>query len=128
MQFKGYHHIGLAVENVEKSLKFYIEGLGGKVTMTFPMKGTEKIIHMVDLGGNAVIEILPKGIASEEANPRWAHIALATDNAREAYAAALAAGANTRTEPVDKKINDMEVCNAFVFGPDGEIIEFFQVK
>ena len=128
MKFKGYHHIGLVVEDVERSLKFYTEGLGGKVTMSFPMKNTDRIIHMVELGGNAVIEILPRGKESVEANPHWAHIALATDNAREAYALALEAGACSRTEPVDKTINTMEVCNAFVFGPDGEIIEFFQVK
>jgi len=129
MQFKGYHHIGLVVADVERSLKFYIEGLGGKVTMTFPMGNTGKTIHMVELGENAVVEILPgSGDMGEGANPRWAHIALATDNAREAYAIALEAGATSRTAPVDKTINDMGVCNAFVFGPDGEIIEFFQVK
>ena len=129
MQFKGYHHIGLVVEDVERSLKFYTEeGLGGKVTMSFPMKGTDKTIYMVELGGNAVVEILPRGSAGTEANPHWAHIALATDDARAAYALALEAGATSRTEPVDKTINEMEVCNAFVFGPDGEIIEFFQVK
>ena len=128
MQFKGYHHIGLAVEDVERSLKFYVEGLGGKVTMSFPMKDSDKIIHMVELGENAVVEILPRGITGTEANPHWAHIALATDDARAAYALALEAGATSRIEPVDKTINEMAVCNAFVFGPDGEIIEFFQVK
>jgi len=128
MQFKGYHHIGLAVEDVERSLKFYTEGLGGKVTIAFPMGDTGKTIHMVDLGGSAVVEILPRGEQGAEANSRWAHIALATDDARAAYAMALKAGAVSRTEPVDKTINNMGVCNAFVFGPDGEIIEFFQVK
>ena len=128
MQINGYHHIGLIVEDVERSLKFYVDGLGGKEIFSFPMGSTGKTIHMVDLGGNAVVEILPRGTEEAEANARWAHICLATDDTRNAYAQALEAGAISRTEPRDGSHGERGMCNAFVFGPDNEIIEFYQTK
>ena len=51
MQFNGFHHIGLIVDDAERSLKFYTEGLGGKVTFSFPMGGSGKEIYLEDLGG-----------------------------------------------------------------------------
>jgi lactoylglutathione lyase len=92
------------------------------------MGDTGKTIHLVDLGGNAVIEIIPRGNDDTEVGARWAHIAVATDDAREAYTLALKAGAASRSEPGDVLLGTMPVCNAFVTGPDGEVIEFFQVK
>ena len=126
--YQGFHHIGLLVEDIEKSLAFYTEGLGGKVTFSFPMGGSDKLIYLVDLGGHAVVELIPKGNGEEETNAHWAHIALDTNNAREAYEAALKAGAQTRSEPSDCMLGTMAVCNAFVYGPDREVIEFFEVK
>jgi catechol 2,3-dioxygenase-like lactoylglutathione lyase family enzyme len=128
MKFNGYHHIGLAVKDVEQSLRFYTDGLGGAVTFSFPMSNTGKTIYLVDLGGNAIVEIIPRGNGAAETNAHWAHIALATANARAAYELALKAGALPQSEPRDILLGTMAVCNAFVTGPDGEVIEFFQVK
>jgi len=128
MKFNGYHHIGLAVKDWEKSLKFYTEGLGGEITFSFPMGDTGKIIYLVDLGGNAVVEIIPRGNGEAESNAHWAHIAVAADDARSAYKRALAAGALSQSEPQDCLLGTMAICNAFVTGPDGEVIEFFEVK
>ena len=86
MKFDGYHHIGLIVKDADKSLKFYTEGLGGEVTFSFPMGDTGKTIYLVDLGGHAVVEIIPRGDGDAESNAHWAHIALATDDTRAAYA------------------------------------------
>ncbi|MDR2649411.1 MAG: VOC family protein [Clostridiales bacterium] len=124
--FNGYHHIGLIVDDGEKSLKFYTKGLGGKLTFSFPMGDSGKTIYLVDLGGNAVVEIIPRGNDGPAANARWAHIAVATEDARKAYALALEAGALSRSEPNDIRLGAMPACNAFVTGPDGEVIEFFQ--
>jgi lactoylglutathione lyase len=46
----------------------------------------------------------------------------------DAYDLAVKAGAPSRTEPQDGMLGDMAICNAFVFGPDGEVVEFFTVK
>jgi catechol 2,3-dioxygenase-like lactoylglutathione lyase family enzyme len=128
MKFMGYHHIGLAAQDVEKSLKFYTEGLGGTITASFPMGNSGKSIYLVDIGGHAVVEILPFGNGEPEANPRWAHIALETDDAKAAFAMAIQAGARVKSEPREMMLGSMAVCNAFVLGPDGESIEFFQVN
>jgi trk system potassium uptake protein TrkA len=60
MSFQGYHHIGLIVDDAARSRRFY-EELGGKITFSFPMGGSDKIIYLIDLGGNAVVEIIPRG-------------------------------------------------------------------
>lgn len=126
--FNGYHHIGLVVNDAPKSLKFYTDGLGGKLIFSFPMGDSGKTIYLVDLGGNAVVEIIPRGQSGEEASARWAHIALATDDVRMAYDLALKAGARCQSEPRDGQLGTMSVCTAFVTGPDQEVIEFFEMK
>ena len=128
MNIKGLHHIGLFVKDLEKSLQFYRDGLGGKVLCSFPVPNLEKLIYLVDLGNNAVIELIPRGTGAEESNPHWVHLALDTDDARAAYNHALKAGARSKAEPSDKKFGSMDFCNAFVLGPDGESIEFYEGK
>ena len=127
MQFNGYHHVGLFAADVRKSLDFYTKGLGGKETFSFPMGDSGKTIYLVDLGGNAVIEIIPRGNGEEEVNAHWAHLAVRTDDAKAAYATAVKAGAVSRSEPNEAILGTMKVCNAFVYGPDREVIEFFQI-
>jgi lactoylglutathione lyase len=128
MQFNGFHHIGLWVKDSERSLNFYTKGLGGKVVFSFPMGGGDKIIYLVDLGNNAVVEIIPRGNGKEETDAHWAHVAVRTDDARSAYDLAIQAGAVSQSAPQDQNLGTMPVCNAFVLGPDHEVIEFFQVK
>jgi lactoylglutathione lyase len=128
MQFNGFHHVGLFAKDAQKSLDFYTRGLGGKEVFSFPMPAdSSKTIYLVDLGNNAVVEIVPRGNGEEEHNAHWAHLAIRTDDAKAAYDMAIKAGAVSRDEPAEKKLGTMAVCNAFVFGPDREVIEFFQV-
>jgi lactoylglutathione lyase len=130
MRFNGFHHIGLWVKDAEKSLDFYTRGLGGTEVFNFPMGESGKTIYLVDLGDNAVVEIIPRGNGEEESNARWAHIALRTGDAQAAYDAALKAGALSQTAPrnSDTLLGTMAIRNAFVLGPDNEVIEFFQVN
>ena len=127
MQFNGFHHVGLFAKDAQKSLDFYTQGLGGKVVFSFPMSGSNQTIYLVDLGNNAVIEIIPRGNGEEELNAHWAHLAFRTDDARAAYDMAIKAGAVSRSEPRESKLGTMAVYNAFVYGPDREVIEFFQI-
>jgi len=127
MKFCGYHHIGLIVDDAERSLAFY-KKLGAAETFSFPYGGEGMKIYLVDVGGHAVLEIIPRGNAGEESNARFAHIAIQTDDARAAYDLAMEAGAVSRTAPNDVKLGSMDACIAFVLGPDQEVIEFFQVN
>lgn len=128
MGIRGYHHIGLWVADTDRSLKFYVDGLGGKIVHQFPMRDSDRIIYLVDLGENAVVEIIPRGTGEPEANARWAHIALAADDVWEAHDRAVAAGAVTQDAPKHTILGTMKASNAFVIGPDGETIEFFRVE
>jgi lactoylglutathione lyase len=128
MQFNGFHHIGLWVKDAEKSLDFYTRGLGGTMVFSFPMGDSGKTVYLVDLGGNAVIEIIPMGNGKEEIDAHWAHVAIHTGDVQAAYDAAIKAGAVSRTAPSDIQLGTMAAYNAFVLGPDKEVIEFFQVK
>ena len=128
MKISGYHHIGLPVNDMEKSLRFYREGLGGELICEFPTGDSGAIVYMVDLGDNAVVELLPGGTGCEETNAHWAHAALTVDDARCAYRRALDAGAKSKIEPKDVRLGSMDVTIAFVYGPDGEVLEFFQVR
>jgi lactoylglutathione lyase len=127
MRFDGIHHVGLLVKDSQKSLDFYTSGLGGKVVFSFPMSGSDKTIYLVDLGGNAVVELIPRGTGEEEVNAHWAHLAIRTDDAKAAYDRAIKAGAVSRSEPAESKLGTMTVLNPFVYGPDREVIEFFQI-
>jgi len=127
MAITGYHHIGLWVQDMDKSYRFYTEGLGGKEIFSFPVPDMpEKTIYLVDIGG-AVIELIPRGEGKEEQNAHWAHICFASDDCESDYELAIKAGAEERIKPSRGFLGTMEKCNAFVFGPDREIIEFFQV-
>jgi len=127
MKVNGFHHIGLKVTNMEKSLAFYRDGLGGKIVCTFPMAdGTDNQIHMVDMGDNSVIELIPSGTGKAESEAHWAHVALATEDAKAAYEHALSLGARSQIAPADIDRGTIKMRIAFVYGPDDEIVEFFQ--
>lgn len=124
---KGYHHIGLYVSDIERSLKFYQEALGGKVTYSFS-PAPDRTIYMVELGPGAVVELLPGEPGNE--NRPWAHIALWAEDTRAAFEKAIAHGATVKSEPRDGTLGEggIPMCGAFVYGPDNEVIEFFETK
>lgn len=125
----GFHHAGLASADLERSLKFYIDGLGGRLMRSWG-EGKDRIV-MVDMGGGAVLEIFANGAAAPEQNGRFIHFAFQVDSPDEAYGAALCAGATSHMEPQDMELPSEPPCLirvAFVKGPDGEILEFIHQK
>ena len=126
--FQGYHHIGLAVPNTARSLSFY-EAIGGREVYRFPIG--DQFAYLVDLGGGAVIEILPFGQGGEEKEARFAHIALNCKDVYAAYDLLLKAGATVKSEIREGALMGeppMPMTNCFLYGPDGEQIELFHVK
>ncbi|GHU08587.1 hypothetical protein FACS1894151_04770 [Spirochaetia bacterium] len=129
MKIDGFHHIQIVVKDYDTSMKFYVEGLGGKEVHSFPMGDSGKKISLVDLGNNAVIEIVPRGEGLEESNAHWGHIALRTDDARTLYDKAIKAGATPRNPPNDGNLGgNLPITNAFFLGPDKEVIELMQLR
>ena len=123
----GFHHIALKCRDIEKSIAMYT-ALGMKEVLRWG-EG-ENLIVMLDIGDGGRIELFADG--SEEFHPmgKWIHFALHTDDVDGAYNAALSAGFLPKQAP--KRIPlasspaPTSIYIAFVFGPDGEQVEFFR--
>ena len=126
----GFHHIALRAFDFEATLRFYQDGLG--FVRTFGWGEGDDRAAMLDTGDGNYLEVFAGGsrTAGEEA-PEGAllHFALRTSDVDGDYARALAAGGRSHVEPKDVTIAGdypVPVRLAFVKGPDGEVIEFFQ--
>lgn len=129
-----FHHIALQTSNFEKSLKFYTEGLGFEVFRTFTAS-TGKKVALIDIGEGSYFELFSDGEVKEDKRDyagRYFHLALKVDDAKAAYKRALEYGG----EEMGKAPHEMElptnppmpVVIGFIKGPDGEELEFFQLR
>ena len=124
---KGFHHIALKTADMEKSLSFYA-AIGGEELYHFTMP-SGRTIYMVSLGEKSVLEIIPGKEGEPAPAAGWIHIALDTDDCDSDFNAAVAAGAGVQSAPEDKQLGESGLYRlAYVIGPDGEVIEFFQKK
>lgn len=128
----GFHHIALRCKDFDKSMQFY-KALGCVVAAAW---GTAPHCSaLIDLGDGGHIELFSDGAGvkteSDTQSGEWLHLALACDDPDAAFETAVAAGAAVKFAPYDAKIASdppMPLRIAFVYGPDGEVIEFFHVK
>lgn len=133
----GFHHLAIRAYDFEKSLAFYIDGLGfkraygwGEDARSTGGKDTRAV--MLDTGDGNYLELFAGGTRKPDMDAPegilW-HFALRTTNCAVALDRARAAGAVVTVEPKVVPIKgdtpqDFHI--AFVKGPDGEVIEFFQ--
>ncbi len=127
---KAVHHIGVMTVDMERSLRFYRDAFGGTIVHSFDIPGGT--INMVGLG-DAIVELVPMSPpfapVSVSGAPACglAHFALTVDDTRAAYESALAAGGKpAMMKPVELPLGTKKAVIAYVFGPDGEIIELYQ--
>jgi glyoxylase I family protein len=123
----GFHHASMKVRDLEKSLKFYTEGLGfvEKVSWGEAPKRTV----LLDTGDGNYFEI-SQGDPDQVQEPGiFGHIALRSDDCEAAIEAARSAGAEVTLETRDVNLPSdppLKLRIAFFKGPDGEVIELFQ--
>ena len=123
---KGFHHIALNASDLDKSVEFY-KALG--LTERVRWGGGEGRAVMMNMGDGGCIEIFGRGEARERVDERFLHLAFKTDDVDCTYQAALNAGAISMREPCEvapegaTPVIKMRI--AFVYGPDGELLEFF---
>ena len=129
-----FHHVALQTSDFEKSLKFYTEGLGFEVWRSFTVS-TGKKAALLDIGEGSYFEIFSDGekkICKNDYAGDYFHLALKVDDAKAAYERAVAHGAmemgKAPTQMALPSDPPIPVILCFVKGPDGEEIEFFQVK
>jgi glyoxylase I family protein len=123
----GFHHVSMRVRDLERSLKFYTEGLGF-IEKTSWGKAPQRTV-LLDTGDGNYFEI-SQGDPEQVQEPGiFQHIALRSDDCDAAIGAARSAGAEVTLEPRDVNLPSdppLQLRIAFFKGPDGEIIELFQ--
>jgi len=126
----GFHHVALRASDFEATLRFYQDGLG--FVRAYGWGAGDSRAAMLDTGDGNYLEVFAGGKrppGTEPAEGALLHFALRTADVDGAYTRALAAGARSQIEPKDVTIAGeypVPVRLAFVKGPDGEVIEFFQ--
>lgn len=125
----GFHHIGLKVADLDKSIDFYENGLGMKKFAAWG-EGSGRV-QMLDLGDGGILELFAGGGDHLSNNGKWVHFAMRVEDVDAAYAAALSAGAESlippKVVPLDSQPEKLTLNIAFVKGPDGEELEFFKI-
>ncbi len=126
---RGVHHIAIRARDFEKSLAFYA-ALGMQPTMTWG-EGDGRAA-MLDAGNGTAVELFAGGPETPKPEGAWTHLAFRVDDCDAAFNAAVAAGATVTLAPKEMTIpavpTPLHVRLAFVLGPDGEVLEFFQPK
>lgn len=124
----GFHHLAIGCADLDKSIAFY-KAIGFTEIASWG-EGASRAV-MLDIGNGGIFELFANGTTEPQANERLLHFAFATCCADTCYASAMAAGAVSHMEPKDVDIQSdpvMKVRIAFVKGPDGELLEFFQYR
>jgi catechol 2,3-dioxygenase-like lactoylglutathione lyase family enzyme len=123
----GIHHIALVTNDFNRSMEFY-KKLG--LTPYIGWGEGSKRIQLMTIGNGAYLEIFANGDGDTTEPKRFIHLALQVKDVDAAYQTALAAGAQPKIAPKVVELDSDPVKGtlncAFVFGPDGEVIEFFR--
>lgn len=131
----GFHHVAIRARDFDKSVRFYCDVLGYRAKIGWGEKPKRAI--MLDAGDGDYIEIFerpeaPTPVPADQS--AILHFAVRSDDTDRDYAKAIAAGCDSHMEPKSVDIANtrpgtatpVPVRIAFVKGPDGELIEFFQ--
>lgn len=123
----GFHHIGLKCTDIDKSIAMY-EALGMKEIMRWG-EGSDTVV-MLDIGDGGRIELFANGSDAFSPNGKWVHFALKVTDPVAVYQKALEIGFTSKMEPtvlpLSTKPTPTPIHIAFVYGPDGEQVEFFK--
>ena len=124
----GFHHVAIWTGDWEKSQKFYRDGLGFQTKVEWGEAPSRAA--MLDTGDGNYLEIFERDAAkSTVGEASVLHICLRCDDVEAATQIAREAGARVKTEPFSPETFQKIGLNAkiaFIYGPDGEIIEFFE--
>ncbi len=125
----GFHHLALRARDFDATVRFYEDGLGFVRAYSWG-EGDSRAV-LLDMGDGNYLEIFAGGTPAPPVDPQaqgLIHFALRTPDVDAAHARALGAGATDDIPPKDVQLGGDgggPVRLAFVYGPDGERIEFF---
>jgi len=123
----GFHHVSMKVRDLDKTIRFYTEGLG--FVERFSWGQHPKRTVLLDTGDGNYLEVSQGDPHQEHGDGVFCHLALRVDDCEAAIDAARAAGAKVTVETKDVTLSSeppLHLRIAFFEGPDGELIELFQ--
>ena len=126
----GLHHVALQTRDWEASLKLYRDVLGMEIVAEF---GTpDRRIILLDMGDGSHMELFQPiadtpAMGSPAPNDPVPHIALTATDTKTATEHVRQAGYEITVEPKTLQLDHLTVTLSFFNGPNGEVIEFFQV-
>lgn len=126
----GFHHVAINARAFDRSLTFYRDRLGFRVRRPWTFGAENLRGVMLDTGDGACMEIF-EDPAHEAPRGNILHFALRVTDVAAAHRTALDAGAKEKVAPKEITIPSdppLDATISFVFGPDGEEIEFFQER
>ncbi len=122
----GFHHAALNTTKYDETIAFY-SALGAVKQCEWGEPG--KRAAMVEVGGNSHLEVFEQSESAPNSGG-FIHLAFYSDDPKTAYEKAMSLGATSHMVPttldVDAKPTPFGVYIAFVYGLNGELIEFFQ--
>jgi len=123
----GFHHVSMSVKDLNKSIKFYSEGLG--FTERFSWGKDPKKTILMDTGDGNYFEISQGDPNQKYAEGVFSHLALRVDDCKAALELARKARAEVTVEAREVTLSSdppMQIRIAFFKGLDGELIELFE--
>ena len=123
----GFHHVSLKVKDLDKSIKFYSEGLG--FVERYSWGKIPKKTVLMDTGDGNYFEISQGDPDQVCLKGAFRHLALRSDDCKVALEHARKAGAEVTMETRDVTLSSeprIQIRIAFFKGPDGELIELFE--
>ncbi|WP_316802580.1 VOC family protein [Pedobacter nototheniae] len=137
----GLHHIAIRAKDFDRTLNFYTQGLGFTVShsWTLPEFNIKQACMLKSADGDSYIEIFDyqanaptqgqKANGDEEIKTgSLLHFALNVVDAKLAFNQAIDAGGQECVKPMVLQLGKpaVEVKNALVYSPNGEVIEFLE--
>jgi lactoylglutathione lyase len=113
------NHIGIYVNDLEKSLKFYDEFFGFKVVHSFT--SGEAKMSMIDIGGGTLELVQRPGSPASPPEGNWSHVAIHDPKFDETVVKLENKGITKRLVTIG---NGSRLC--FFSDPDGHVIEIME--
>jgi catechol 2,3-dioxygenase-like lactoylglutathione lyase family enzyme len=125
----GFHHISITTLKMQESLAFYKDVLGMQIAKE-TMIGERRLVQL-DIGDGLLVELTDPTPETSTLSPALVplnHIGFVTDDLNAAVERVRAAGYPITVEPKELSSGPIQAKLAFVQGPNGESIEFMQLR
>ncbi|MCM3162976.1 VOC family protein [Metabacillus litoralis] len=124
MSVLGFEHVGIQVENIEKSITFYKDVVGLELLDQFLHTDGKMKLAFLGVGGNIIVELIEGYNPNLPDEGKVHHIAFQVDNIEKERDRLRAANVEWIFEEITELPNGAKYI--FFRGPEKEWIEFFE--